>query len=52
MKVEDKKVWEMIKKKALTGFSVEVLFAEKSVFSKDTKQINQIKQILKSIKDE
>ena len=52
MKVEDKKVWEMIKKKALTGFSVEGLFAEKSVFSKDTKQINQIKQILKSIKDE
>jgi hypothetical protein len=52
MKVQDQKVWEMIKKKALTGFSVEGLFAEKSVFSKETKQINQIKEILKSIKDE
>jgi len=52
MKIEDPKVWEMIKKKALTGFSVEGLFAEKSVFSKETKQINQIKEILKSIKDE
>lgn len=52
MKVEDPKVWQMIKKKALTGFSVEGLFAEKSVFSKETKQINQIKQILKSIKDD
>lgn len=52
MKVQDPKVWDMIKKKALTGFSVEGLFAEKSVFSKETKQINQIKEILKSIKDE
>jgi len=52
MKVEDPKVWDMIKKKALTGFSVEGLFAEKSVFSKEAKQINQIKEILKSIKDE
>jgi len=52
MKVQDPKVWEMIKKKALTGFSVEGLFAEKSVFSKETKQINQIKEILKSINDE
>ena len=52
MKVDDPSVWNMIKKKALTGFSVEGLFAEKSVFSKDTKQINQIKEILKSINDE
>ena len=52
MKVEDPKVWKMIKTGALTGFSVEGLFAEKSVFSKQEKQINQIKQILKSIKDE
>jgi hypothetical protein len=52
MKVEDPKVWDMIKKKALTGFSVEGLFAEKSFFSKETKQINQIKEILKSIKDD
>jgi hypothetical protein len=52
MKVDDPSVWNMIKKKALTGFSVEGLFAEKSVFSKETKQINQIKEILKSIKDE
>ena len=52
MFVADPEVWDMIKKKALTGFSVEGLFAEKSVFSKDTKQINQIKEILKSINDE
>jgi hypothetical protein len=52
MKVEDPKVWKLIKSGALTGFSVEGLFAEKSVFSKQEKQINQIKQILKSIKDE
>lgn len=37
MKVEDPKVWEMVKKKALTGFSVEGLFAEKSFFSKPKK---------------
>jgi hypothetical protein len=52
MKVEDPKVWKLIKSKALTGFSVEGLFAEKSVFSKENKKINQIKQILKSIKDD
>ena len=52
MKVEDPKIWKMIKSKALTGFSVEGLFAEKSVFSKENKKINQIKQILKSIKDD
>jgi hypothetical protein len=52
MKVQDDKIWKMIKKKALNGFSVEGLFAEKSVFSKEDKQINQIKQILKSINDE
>lgn len=52
MKVEDNDVWKMIKEKQLTGFSVEGLFAEKSVFSKEDEQINQIKAILKSIKDE
>jgi hypothetical protein len=52
MKINDDKVWKMIKQKSLNGFSVEGLFAEKSVFSKEDKQINQIKQILKSIKDE
>jgi len=52
MKVNDDKVWRMIKQKALNGFSVEGLFAEKSVFSKEDKKINQIKQILKSITDE
>ena len=51
MKVNDDKVWKLIKEKALTGYSVEGLFAEKSVFSKEDKQINQIKQLLKSIKD-
>ena len=52
MKVNDDKVWKMIKEKSLTGFSVEGLFAEKSVFSKEDKQINQISKILKSITDE
>ena len=52
MFVADPEVWDMIKKKALTGFSVEGLFAEKSVFSQESKQINQIKEILKSINDE
>ena len=52
MKVEDPKIWKMIKSKMLTGFSVEGLFAEKSIFSKDTEIINTIKDILKSIKDE
>jgi hypothetical protein len=51
MKVKDDKVWKLIKDKSLTGYSVEGLFAEKSVFSKEDKQINQIKQLLKSIKD-
>jgi len=52
MKVEDPKVWKLIKDKMLTGFSVEGLFAEKSVFSKDAEIINTIKDILKSIKDD
>ena len=52
MKVEDDKVWKMIKEKSLTGFSVEGLFAEKSIFSKEDKKINQIRKILKSITDE
>ena len=52
MKVNDDKVWKMIKDKSLTGFSVEGLFAEKSLFSKEDKQINQIRKILKSITDE
>lgn len=52
MKVEDPKVWKLVKEKMLTGFSVEGLFAEKSVFSKDAEIINTIKDILKSIKDE
>ena len=52
MKVNDPNVWKMIKQKALTGFSVEGLFAEKSVFSKEDQKINQIRKILKSIKDD
>jgi hypothetical protein len=52
MKVLDDNVWKMIKDKTLTGFSVEGLFAEKSIFSKEDKQINTIKKILKSITDE
>jgi hypothetical protein len=52
MKVNDDKVWKMIKEKSLTGFSVEGLFAEKSLFSKEDKKINQIRKILKSITDE
>lgn len=51
MKVNDDKVWKLIKDKALTGYSVEGLFAEKSVFSKEDKQINQISKLLKSITD-
>lgn len=51
MKVNDDKVWKLIKDKALTGYSVEGLFAEKSVFSKEDKQINQITKLLKSITD-
>ena len=35
MKVEDPKVWELVKQNALSGFSVEGLFKEKSVFSKE-----------------
>jgi hypothetical protein len=38
MKVEDPSIWKMIKDNVLTGFSVEGLFAEKSVFSKSTKK--------------
>jgi hypothetical protein len=49
MKVEDPKVWELVKKNNLSGFSVEGLFKEKAVFSKQEEQINQIKQLLKSI---
>ena len=52
MKINDDKVWKMIKEKSLNGFSVEGLFAEKSIFSKEDKQINKITQILKSITDE
>ena len=52
MKVNDDKVWKLIKDKSLNGFSVEGLFAEKSFFSKEDKQINQIRKILKSITDE
>ena len=52
MRVEDKKIWKLVKDNMLTGFSVEGLFGNKSVFSKEDKQINQIKQILKSITDE
>jgi hypothetical protein len=51
MKVNDDKVWKMIKEKSLTGFSVEGLFAEKSVFSKEDKQINQIRKLITEIKD-
>jgi hypothetical protein len=52
MKINDDNVWKMIKEKSLNGFSVEGLFAEKSMFSKEDEQINQITQILKSITDE
>jgi len=52
MKIDDPKIWKKIKSGELTGFSVEGLFAEKSIFSKDEKKINQIKQILKSVKDD
>jgi hypothetical protein len=52
MKVEDKKIWDLVKSNMLTGFSVEGLFAEKSFFSKEDKQLNQINRILKSIKDD
>ena len=52
MKVNDDKVWKMIKDKSLNGFSVEGLFAEKAFFSKEDKQINQIRKLLKSIKDD
>ena len=52
MRVLDKKIWKLVKDNMLTGFSVEGLFGNKSVFSKEDKKINQIKQILKSITDE
>jgi hypothetical protein len=35
MKVEDPKVWELVKQNALSGFSVEGLFKEKAVFSEE-----------------
>jgi len=38
MKVDDPSIWKMIKDNVLTGFSVEGLFAEKSVFSTSTKK--------------
>lgn len=49
MKVDDPKVWELVKQNSLSGFSVEGLFREKAVFSQSEKQINQIKQLLKSL---
>lgn len=49
MKVDDPKIWELVKQNNLSGFSVEGLFREKAVFSKQEEQINQIKQLLKSI---
>jgi hypothetical protein len=49
MKVDDPKIWELVKQNNLSGFSVEGLFKEKAVFSKQEEQINQIKQLLKSI---
>jgi hypothetical protein len=51
MKVQDDKVWKMIKDKSLTGFSVEGLFAEKSMFSQEDKQINQIRTLINQITD-
>ena len=47
MKVDDPKVWELVKQNNLSGFSVEGLFKEKAVFSKAEEQINQIKKLLK-----
>lgn len=35
MKINDDKIWKLIKDKSLTGFSVEGMFAEKKVFSKE-----------------
>lgn len=52
MKIDDPKVWDLVKKNTLSGFSVEGLFKEKSVFSKEELQINQIKKLLKSVKNE
>jgi Putative phage serine protease XkdF len=51
MKVLDPSVWQMIKNKSLQGFSVEGLFAERSVFSKEDKQINEIVNLLNQITD-
>ena len=45
MKVDDPKVWELVKQNNLSGFSVEGLFKEKAVFSKVEEQINQIIKI-------
>jgi hypothetical protein len=47
MKVDDPKVWELVKQNNLSGFSVEGLFKEKAVFSKAEEQINQIIKLLK-----
>jgi hypothetical protein len=47
MKVDDPKVWDLVKQNNLSGFSVEGLFKEKAVFSKEEEQINQIKKLLK-----
>jgi hypothetical protein len=51
MRVEDKKIWKLVKDNMLTGFSVEGLFGNKSVFSKEDKQINQIRKLITKIKD-
>ena len=47
MKIDDPKVWELVKQNNLSGFSVEGLFKEKAVFSKAEEQINQIIKLLK-----
>ena len=47
MKIDDPKVWELVKQNSLSGFSVEGLFKEKAVFSKAEEQINQIIKLLK-----
>ena len=47
MKVQDPKIWELVKQNNLSGFSVEGLFKEKAVFSKVEEQINQIIKLLK-----
>ena len=47
--MEEEQPWKLVKENNLSGFSVEGLFKEKAVFSKQEEQINQIKQLLKSI---